>query len=557
MLQGSLGSGAAHRRAIFEVFARHLPHGRRYGVVAGTGRLLDAIERFRFSPADLDFLGDAGIVDSPTLAFLESYRFSGNVWGYSEGDCYFPGSPILVVEGTFAEAVLLETVSLSILNHDCAIASAASRMVTAAGARPMIEMGSRRTHEWAAVASARAAYIAGFASTSNLRARFEYGVPSAGTSAHAFTLVHDNERHAFWAQVEALGKATTLLVDTYDVPRAVRTAIEVAGPELGAVRIDSGDLPVLARRVRAELDSLGATGTRIILTGDLDEYSIAALGAVPVDGYGVGTSLVTGSGAPTAALVYKLVARSASVNLDSELVPVAKRSVGKPGRGGRKWAVRHRDAARHRADRADQPEPARSRAAGPGAAGAAGGRGGDRGARTALGRAGAAPGGAGRAAAVRAAAVPRLPGHPDRLRGPRSRGVTAYALVAARAVETESLSNRLVIPARSGVFNTCPLTTMTSRSSTRPAMAAWSRWWPPWSANGTRRPPWSQQLSRRPPSPLSSVCRGRGGSPQGGTAPSPAARRRGLPRPEPGTAGRGSPAPRSPPTPARPTRLSS
>ena len=197
MLQGSLRSGAAHRRAIFEVFARHLPHGRRYGVVAGTGRLLDAIERFRFSPADLDFLGDAGIVDSPTLAFLESYRFSGNVWGYSEGDCYFPGSPILVVEGTFAEAVLLETVTLSILNHDCAIASAASRMVTAAGDRPLIEMGSRRTHEWAAVASARAAYITGFASTSNLRARFEYGVPSAGTSAHAFTLVHDNERHAF------------------------------------------------------------------------------------------------------------------------------------------------------------------------------------------------------------------------------------------------------------------------------------------------------------------------------------------------------------------------
>src|SRR5271170_7099240 len=342
MLQGSLRSGAAHRRAIFEVFARHLPHGRRYGVVAGTGRLLDAIERFRFSPADLDFLEGAGIVDSPTLAFLESYRFSGNVWGYSEGDCYFPGSPIIVVEGTFAEAVLLETVTLSILNHDCAIASAASRMVTAAGDRPLIEMGSRRTHEWAAVASARAAYIVGFASTSNLQARFSYGVPSAGTSAHAFTLVHDNERHAFATQVEALGKATTLLVDTYDVPRAVRTAIEVAGPELGAVRIDSGDLPVLARQVRAELDALGAVNTRIILTGDLDEYSIAALGAIPVDGYGVGTSLVTGSGAPTAALVYKLVAR-ADTDGPGPLRPVAKRSVGKPSRGGRKWATRRLD----------------------------------------------------------------------------------------------------------------------------------------------------------------------------------------------------------------------
>jgi putative nicotinate phosphoribosyltransferase len=347
MVQAALRSGAANRRAVFEVFARHLPHGRRYGVVAGTGRLLDALERFRFGPADLEFLGDAGIADEPTLAFLESYRFRGNIWGYSEGDCYFPGSPILVVEGTFAEAVLLETVSLSILNYDCAIASAASRMVTAAGDRPLIEMGSRRTHERAAVASARAAYISGFASTSNLRARYEYGIPSAGTSAHAFTLVHDSERHAFASQLEALGKDTTLLVDTYDVPRAVRTAVEMAGPELGAVRIDSGDLPVLARQVRALLDELGAVHTRIILTGDLDEYSIAALGAVPVDGYGVGTSLVTGSGAPTAALVYKLVARSPSAESadddGGELVPVAKRSVGKPGRGGRKWAVRHRD----------------------------------------------------------------------------------------------------------------------------------------------------------------------------------------------------------------------
>jgi nicotinate phosphoribosyltransferase len=343
MLQASLRSGAAHRRAIFEVFARHLPHGRRYGVVAGAGRLLDAVQRFRFSPADLEFLGDAGIVDTPTLAFLESYRFSGNIWGYSEGDCYFPGSPILVVEGAFAEAVLLETVSLSILNHDCAIASAASRMVTAAEGRPLIEMGSRRTHERAAVASARAAYIAGFGSTSNLRARQEFGVPSAGTSAHAFTLVHDSERHAFETQLASLGKATTLLVDTYDVPRAVRTAVAVAGTDLGAVRIDSGDLPVLARQVRALLDELGAVNTRIILTGDLDEYSIAALGAVPVDGYGVGTSLVTGSGAPTAALVYKLVARASDASQDSALEPVAKRSVGKPGRGGRKWAVRHRD----------------------------------------------------------------------------------------------------------------------------------------------------------------------------------------------------------------------
>jgi nicotinate phosphoribosyltransferase len=343
MVQAALHSGAARRRTVFEVFARHLPHGRRYGMVGGTGRLLDALENFRFDDETLEFLRDERIVDSRTASYLASYRFTGDIWGYGEGDCYFPGSPILVVEAPFAEAVVLETVTLSVLNHDSAIGSAASRMVTAAGDRPIIEMGSRRTHEQAAVASARAAYLAGFASTSNLQARRSFGIPTAGTSAHAFTLVHDSERHAFAMQLESLGTGTTLLVDTFDVARAVRTAIELAGPELGAVRIDSGDLAAVAREVRELLDSLGAPTTRIVVTGDLDEHGIAALAAVPVDGYGVGTALVTGSGAPTAALVYKLVARADGDHPQAPLRPMAKRSVGKPGRGGRKWAVRHRD----------------------------------------------------------------------------------------------------------------------------------------------------------------------------------------------------------------------
>ncbi len=343
MLTAALGSGAAGRRAVFEVFARALPHGRRYGVVAGTGRFLDALERFTFGPGELAFLRDGGIVDERALRYLESYRFTGDIWGYGEGDCYFPGSPILVVQAPFAEAVVLETLALSIFNHDSAIASAASRMVSAADERPIIEMGSRRTHEMAALASARAAYIAGFATTSNLQAGREYGIPTSGTSAHAFTLVHDNERDAFAAQLAALGSQTTLLVDTFDVEKAVRTAIELAGPGLGAVRIDSGDLPRVTGRVRALLDELGATRTRIVLSGDLDEYSIAALAAAPVNGYGVGTSLVTGSGAPTAALVYKLVARALEDHGDGELRPVAKRSVGKPSRGGRKWSARRLD----------------------------------------------------------------------------------------------------------------------------------------------------------------------------------------------------------------------
>jgi nicotinate phosphoribosyltransferase len=339
MVRAALASGTAHRRAVFEMFARHLPNGRRYGVVAGTGRLLDALQQFRFGDADIEFLERARIVDGPTLDFLRSYEFSGDIWGYAEGDCYFPGSPILVVEGPFAEAVILETLALSIFNHDSAIASAASRIVTAANGRPLVEMGSRRTHERSAVAAARAAYIAGFATTSNLRAGYQYGLPTSGTSAHAFTLLYDGEKQAFAAQLDALGPSTTLLVDTYDVPGAIRTAVELAGPDLGAIRIDSGDLAAVAREARAQLDSLGATRTRIVLTGDLDEYSVAALATEPVDAYGVGTSLVTGSGAPTAALVYKLVARADSDG-PGPLRPVAKRSVGKPSRGGRKWAVR-------------------------------------------------------------------------------------------------------------------------------------------------------------------------------------------------------------------------
>ncbi|WP_420847097.1 nicotinate phosphoribosyltransferase [Nonomuraea basaltis] len=344
MLQAALQSGAAHRRAVFEVFARHLPGGRRYGVVAGTGRVLDELERFRFGEEELTYLREHQVVDEATLAFLADYRFSGSVYGYREGDVYFPGSPIMIVEGTFAETVVLETLTLSILNHDCAMASAASRMTNAAGNRPIIEMGSRRTHESAAVAAARAAYIAGFASTSNLMAGRVYGVPTAGTAAHAFTLLHDSERAAFEAQIASFGPETTLLVDTYDVPEAVRTAVELAGPKLGAVRIDSGDLAAAAQEVREQLDALGAFNTRILVTSDLDEYAIAALAVAPVDGYGVGTSLVTGSGVPTAALVYKLVARETATG---KLEAVAKRSVGKPSRGGRKEAYRLLDDAGH------------------------------------------------------------------------------------------------------------------------------------------------------------------------------------------------------------------
>jgi len=337
MLEAGLRDGTAMRRCVFEVFGRRLPGGRRYGVVAGTGRLLALIRDFRFGDDELRFLRDERIVDAATLDFLVDYRFTGSVSGYREGELYFPGSPILTVEGTFAEAVILETIALSVLNHDSAIATAAARMSVAAGERPIAEMGSRRAGEESAVAAARAAFIAGFAATSNLEAGARWEVPTMGTAAHAWTLLHDTEEDAFRAQVATLGTGTTLLVDTYDIRTGVDTAIRVAGTGLGGVRLDSGDLPTVAADVRAHLDELGATGTRITVTSDLDEYAIASLAASPVDAYGVGTSVVTGSGTPTAGMVYKLVARE---DADGSWIPVAKASTDKASRGGRKAAFR-------------------------------------------------------------------------------------------------------------------------------------------------------------------------------------------------------------------------
>ncbi len=340
MLDATLASGVAERHSVFELFGRKLPTARRFGVVAGVGRILEALQRFEFSDEQIEWLDDQRFLSDDALNYLKDFRFLGDIHGYAEGECYFPGSPLLTVEGTFAECTVLETLLLSILNYDCAVASAASRMTIAAHGRPCIDMGARRTHERSAVSAARAAFIGGFVGTSDLEAGTRYGLPTVGTSAHSFTLVHDSEEEAFAAQIASLGTDTTLLVDTYDVHEGVVKAVEAAraaGGELGAVRIDSGDLVAHAFKVREQLDELGATTTKITVTSDLDEYAIAALGAAPVDSYGVGTRLVTGSGVPTASLVYKLVAREAA---DGTIAPVAKKSESKGTVGGLKVAGR-------------------------------------------------------------------------------------------------------------------------------------------------------------------------------------------------------------------------
>jgi nicotinate phosphoribosyltransferase len=340
MLDAALRDGTAGRDVVFEVFARSLPAGRRFGVVAGLGRLLDALASFRFDQDVLDALADDRLVSEPTLTWLADHRFRGDIVGYREGETYVGGSPVLTVRGTFAEAVLLETLVLSVLNHDSAIAAAAARMVSAATGRGLFEFGSRRTHEEAAVAAARAAYVVGFDGSSNLEAGRRHGVPTLGTSAHAYTLLHDDEQAAFASQVETLGVGTTLLIDTWDTGEGLRTALRVAGTELGGIRIDSGDLDAEARRARRTLDAAGATGTRIVLSGDLDEHRIAALRDAPADAFGVGTSLVTGAGAPAAGFVYKLVERSPGPG--QPCLPVAKGGGDKATVGGRKRAWRRR-----------------------------------------------------------------------------------------------------------------------------------------------------------------------------------------------------------------------
>ena len=336
MVQAALKSGKASTPCVFETFARKLPDGRRFGVFAGSGRLIQALADFRFSPSELTFLEDEKVVDSQTLDFLAEFKFSGNISGYREGELYFGNSPVLTVEATFAEGVMIETLLLSVLNYDSAVASAAARMRIAAGERYLAEMGARRANESAAVAAARAAYIAGFDASSNLEAHRTFGVPSMGTSAHSFTLLYDSEESAFRAQLDSMGTQTTLLVDTYDIESAVRSAVQLSSGKVAAVRLDSGDLGSTAVKVRRLLDDMGARETKIVVTSDLDEYTIAALQAAPVDRYGVGTSLVTGSSHPTAGFVYKLVSHKSN----NEWVSVEKRSENKASKGGKKFATR-------------------------------------------------------------------------------------------------------------------------------------------------------------------------------------------------------------------------
>ncbi|HEU5003699.1 MAG TPA: nicotinate phosphoribosyltransferase [Actinomycetota bacterium] len=329
------------RPATYELFFRDLPPVRNYLVVGGLERALDALEGLQFADDDLDYLRGLGLFNEAFLARLGGLRFTGDVWAVPEGEVVFANEPVVRVTAPLIEGQLLETALLNCYTLATAVASKASRVATACAGRPFADFSARRDHgPDAALYAARAAFIAGASSTSNVEAGQRFGIPLSGTMAHSYVLAFPSELDAFRAFTRQFPDASTLLVDTYDVLEGTRRAAEVAGElaasggSLGGVRLDSGDLGALSVQVRSILDAAGLPGVKIVASGDLDEYRIAALLAAgaPIDAFGVGTQLGTSGDAPSLGAVYKLV--------EDVTGPKAKTSTGKATRPGVKQVYR-------------------------------------------------------------------------------------------------------------------------------------------------------------------------------------------------------------------------
>lgn len=357
MLDAAIKDGTAFRHCIFEVFARKLAPSRRYGVMAGLSNFLDNLSRFYLTDAQINFLLSRHIISPPTARYLSTFKFSGTIYAYPEGSLWFPQSPIMQIEAPFAEAVLLETLLLSTLNYECAVATTASHIVENAFPVPCYEMGSRRVNNYSALSAARSAILAGFKGTSNTAAAMEYNLPDTGTVGHSFILLHDQEDEAFSSQYRNQKEKTVFLVDTFNIEQGVQTAFNTVNPSLQstisagqssfnknsishqipAIRVDSGDPHQVLTDLRAQLSTLSSSRTKIILTGDIDEEIITSLKKNPPDAYGIGTAVSTAEGNPTCGFVYKLVAREGE---DGYLHPVAKKSINKETVGGIKYSFR-------------------------------------------------------------------------------------------------------------------------------------------------------------------------------------------------------------------------
>jgi nicotinate phosphoribosyltransferase len=349
MAAGYFHRGMTAQQATCEMFVRRLPAHRRYLVAMGIERALAYLESLRFTEEEIAFLATVpNLRDAMTPAFadyLRALRFTGDVWAMPEGTVFFAGEPVVRVTAPLVEAQLVETFLLSAVNHATMVASKAARMVLAAGDAACVEFGTRRTHPAAAVDAARAAYAVGFAGTSNVEAGLRHGVPVTGTAAHMWTMAHETEEAAFEAYVSVFPNASILLVDTYDTLRGAARAAAIARDKLKGVRLDSGDLADLSRRVRVILDDAGCTSARIVASGDLNEYRVAELrrAGAPIDLYGIGTELVASADASALGGVYKLV----ELVRDGRAVLIAKFSADKATLPGKHQVLRTRDAAGH------------------------------------------------------------------------------------------------------------------------------------------------------------------------------------------------------------------
>lgn len=333
-------------RAVFDFIVRSLPAGRNFLVAAGLAQVMDYLEALRFTDDELAWLAGTGKFSTDFLRWLGTLRFTGDVDAMPEGTVFFPGVPVLRISAPLAEAQLVESRIINLMQFSILVASKAVRCVAAARGRDVVDFGMRRAHgAEAALLAARACYLAGYAASATVLAGRRWGIPVTGTMAHSYIQAHASEDEAFAAFVRTCPEGCTLLVDTYDVPRALGRVVRLAGRlrtegggRIDAVRLDSGDLAAQARLARAMLDAGGCGAVRIVASGDLDEYRIAGLLAAgaPLDVFGVGTRVSTSSDAPFLDCAYKLAEYAGRGR--------RKRSPGKETWPGRKQVWRRHDA---------------------------------------------------------------------------------------------------------------------------------------------------------------------------------------------------------------------
>ena len=364
MAQVYLASGQTGE-ATFSLYFRNFPPNRSYYVFCGLESALDYLQRVSFSTSDLEVLDRMDMFDDALLDHLAAFRFNGSVRAMSEGEVFFPNEPVMEVTGPIVECQIVETFLINQINVESMMATKAARVVEAAKGRAVVDFAARRTHGLdASYRFARASYIAGFQGTSNVAAAARYGIPAVGTMAHSFISSSPSEIEAFRAYARLFPDSSTFLVDTYDTLEGVRNAIVVAremasrGAALRAVRLDSGDLGVLARQTRKLLDEADLPDVGIIGSSGLDEYSVEELveSGAPFDGFGVGTRVGSSSDAPFTDFVYKLVEYDrepiVKFSTDKETLPGAKQVLRKLGDDGlmRRDVIASADARESRSD---------------------------------------------------------------------------------------------------------------------------------------------------------------------------------------------------------------